>query len=69
MEKRRGNLGVDNSYYDFVDKRDIHFLDPGNIKITTRLRNELNKSLKLRDETPTNITKINKLINEKIYKH
>ena len=39
-------------------------LDPGQIKITTRLRSELNKSIKKRDETPTNITKINKIINK-----
>ena len=53
----------DSAIFEVKDKRDIHYLDPGDIKITTRLRNQLNRSLKKRDQTPTNITKINKLIN------
>lgn len=44
MEKRRVASGMETGKYEVIDKRDIHFLDPGTIKITTRLRNELNKS-------------------------
>ena len=44
VEKRKVAAKMETDKYEIIDKRDIHFLDPGTIKITTKLRNELNKS-------------------------
>ena len=48
FKKRRITNTRDTGQYELRDKRDIRFLDPGTIKIETRLRHQLNKSLQRR---------------------
>lgn len=68
FHKRRVTTGGNLGHFEVIDERHTNFLDPGAIKITTRLRSQLNQSIQNRNETPTNITKINKMINLQAYK-